>query len=191
MTQEPDAPLSDPVPASLQMEPGRPEKAGDGLVTIAAWVAALALVVILAAAVTLIAFQLKNTRFEIKPLTYEGEERVEVIPPPPPEPMPEAQAITTQDGVVIRPPSWLVAPQPEYPRRAARLRVEGGRVQLECRTSSNGRIENCRVISETPPDAGFAEAAVAAALASRVRPREVDGVAVEGSIRFTTNFRLQ
>ncbi|MGQ3112254.1 MAG: TonB family protein [Brevundimonas sp.] len=99
--------------------------------------------------------------------------------------------MTTEDGVVIRNASWVTAPRPDYPRRAQDQGVESGSVQLECRVLVNGLIGNCTVVHETPPGVGFADAAIAAARASRLRPREVDGVPVEGSIRFTTRFSVR
>lgn len=196
MTQEPDTSSPDPVPAS-PTELRLSDSAGDRLVMIVAWVAGLGLITVLAALVAggVWLIQKQQTRIEVREVGSGEELPVQVIPmapePPPSAPPPEAPTTTTEDGVVIRNPTWVSAPRPEYPQRAQDRGVEGGTVQLECRTLANGLVESCRVISETPHGAGFGEAAVAAARASRVRPREVNGVAMEGSIRFTTSFRLQ
>lgn len=191
MTQEPDTPSPDPVPPSSRTDLRLSDTAGDRLVTVVAWVVGLAVIVILAALVAggVWLIQQQATRFEIKPVEADDRELVEVVPPPiVPEPPP---AVTTEDGVVIRNASWVTAPRPEYPRLAQDRGVESGSVQLECRTLVNGLIGSCKVVHETPPGVGFADAAIAAARAGRLRPREVDGVPVEGSIRFTTRFSLR
>lgn len=189
MTQEPDTPSPNPVPPSSRTDLRLSDTAGDRLVTIVAWVVGLVLIAALAAVVAGGVWWLQKTRFDIRPIEQHEQDLVEVIPPPVmPEPPPP---VTTEDGVVIRNASWVTAPRPEYPQLAQDRGVESGSVQLECRTLVNGLIGRCTVIHETPPGVGFADAAIAAARASRLRPREVDGVPVEGSIRFTTSFRLQ
>jgi len=46
-----------------------------------------------------------------------------------------------------------------YPDRALRMRVEGiGRVR--CKVVANGFLDDCGVVSETPPDFGFGDAAL-------------------------------
>lgn len=191
MTQEPDTPSPYPVPPSPRTDLKLSETAGDRLVTIVAWVAGLAVIVVLAALVAggVWLLQKQETRFEVKPVEPDDRDLVEVVPPPVmPEPPPP---VTTEDGVVIRGASWVTAPRPDYPQQAMDRGVESGSVQLECRTLVNGLVGSCTVIHETPPGVGFAEAAIAAARAGRLRPREVDGVPVEGSIRFTTRFSLR
>lgn len=49
--------------------------------------------------------------------------------------------------------------QKVYPRPALRNR-DTGVVELVCKVNAESRLEACKVKSETPPDAGFGEAAL-------------------------------
>lgn len=187
--QEPDVPSPDPVPPtvtpSMRTELRLAESASDRILTIVAWVAGLVLIIVLAALVATFVWWVQHTRFELSPVAYEAEERLEVIP------VPEVPVTISEDGVQIRNASWLVSPRPEYPRRAQVRGVESGLVELECLTLVNGLIGSCEVVRETPAGVGFADAAIAAARKSRVRPREVDGVATESIISFKATFRVE
>lgn len=64
-------------------------------------------------------------------------------------------------------PQWLSRPSGEdiarlYPPKA-RERVLSGRVVLACVISASGRLQDCRVVEETPRGYGFGEAALRAA----------------------------
>lgn len=67
-----------------------------------------------------------------------------------------------------------------HPREAFRRR-QGGRVQLICRLRADTRLEACRVVSETPQNAGFGTAALAAAQYFRFRPASREGHPVDGA----------
>lgn len=67
-----------------------------------------------------------------------------------------------------------------HPREAFRRR-QGGRVQLMCRLRIDTRLEACRVVSETPQNAGFGTAALAAAQYFRFRPASREGHPVDGA----------
>lgn len=191
MTQEPDAPLSDPVRPSSRTNLRLSETAGDRLVTIVAWVAGLATITVLAALVAGVVWWLQHTRFDIKQIEYEDQDLVEVVPPPRPSVPPGAPTVTSEDGRVITNATWIQAPRPEFPAKARRRGVENGRVQLDCKVSAEGRIETCVILSEDPADADLSAAAIDAAMRSRLNPRTIDGVATTSRIRFTTNFHLR
>ena len=67
-----------------------------------------------------------------------------------------------------------------HPREAYRRR-QGGRVQLICRLRADTRLEACRIVSETPQNAGFGAAALAAAQYFRFRPASREGHPVDGA----------
>ncbi|MDI1282633.1 MAG: TonB family protein [Brevundimonas sp.] len=118
---------------------------------------------------------------------------VEPLPGPPPVDRPGAseEAAAKDAGRVIVNPSWRVQPRSVYPNRAQRQGVESGRVELRCPVSAEGQIKSCWILSETPADAGFGQAALAGAVQARLQPRTVDGVAVPTTISFTMRFRLE
>jgi TonB family protein len=79
------------------------------------------------------------------------------IPPPAPAPAP------TQPSIV-RAPEWLRRPSPEalLKRFPAKALAAGrtGMSTLECNVLEDGTLQACHVISETPGDYGFGEAAL-------------------------------
>lgn len=118
---------------------------------------------------------------------------VEPLPGPPPADPPGApDEVAAKDaGRIIVNPSWRVQPRSVYPNRAQRQGIESGRVELRCPVSAEGRIQSCWILSETPADAGFGQAALAGVVQARLQPRTVDGVPVATTISFTTLFRLE
>ena len=73
-------------------------------------------------------------------------------PPPPPERAPVFQTASGQYR-------YLGGPGPYWPERAARMGIEGEAV-IDCRTSDKGALSSCIVVSETPSEAGFSDAAL-------------------------------
>jgi len=95
-------------------------------------------------------------------------------PPPAPE------AVST-----IRNPSISRAPtadeiQRHYPAQARAEGVEGQAV-LQCNVTARGALTGCVVVSETPPNYGFGTAALAVSRLFQMRPREFNGVPVDGA----------
>ncbi|MNE07627.1 Gram-negative bacterial tonB protein [compost metagenome] len=66
-----------------------------------------------------------------------------------------------------------------HPREAFRQRLNG-RASIACRIRLDTRLEDCRVVDETPPGRGFGQAALAASPYFRFRPPTRDGRPVEG-----------
>ncbi len=88
-------------------------------------------------------------------------------------------------------PRWLRRPQSlasYYPRRAL-ARDISGQVLLDCLVDTNGAL-NCAVISETPTNWGFGEAALRIAQDHRMVPATRDGQAVQGRYRMRVPFEL-
>ena len=68
-----------------------------------------------------------------------------------------------------------------YPGRALRMNM-GGRVTIRCDVSTKGQVTGCEVLSESPPDFDFGAQSVAMFKREfKVRPKMVNGVAVEGT----------
>ena len=108
--------------------------------------------------------------------------RAEAPPPP-----------ATQDdlGRAVRNPAWAVRPAPQYPDYAAYQGIESGEVELVCEALAEGRLGACRTVREDPAGYGFAAAADAAARDARLHPRQIDGAAVDSSIRFRIRFQME
>lgn len=64
--------------------------------------------------------------------------------------------------------------------------IDSGEVVLDCRVLRDGRLEDCRVVRETPQGAGFARQALRGAQGARLNPRQ----SRRGRVTFTTRFRL-
>lgn len=109
-------------------------------------------------------------------------ERDPFAPPAPPPPAPGA------DPMLIVNPTWARQVLPEFPERAMARGIESGRVELECQVQPNGSLTDCRTVDESPADAGFGQAAIAAARRSRVSPRTVDGAPAGARVRWTSRF---
>jgi len=88
-------------------------------------------------------------------------------------------------------PRWLRRPQSlgsYYPRRAL-ARDISGEVLLDCLVDTNGGL-NCAIVSETPTNWGFGQAALRIAQDHRMVPASRDGQAVQGRYRMRVPFEL-
>jgi len=103
----------------------------------------------------------------------------------------ETSSVFTAGPVTISDPRWIERPRDlarYYPRRAIGRDVEGS-VVLDCLVSTQGRL-TCDVLSETPANFGFGEAALRIAADHRMAPATRDGAAVEGRYRMRVPFEL-
>lgn len=128
------------------------------------------------------------------------------VPPLPLPPIPADQVLTTTDGLpsllegpgerggsvstpepprTITQPQWLSMPTAAQmerfvPERAVRTGVSG-RAVITCQVRADGRLEACAVVSETPDNIGYGNAAIRLSQYFRMRPRTVNGEAVSGA----------
>ena len=93
-------------------------------------------------------------------------------------------------------PDWARKPTGDdvaryYPERAQRLGIDGS-ATVVCKVSVDGRLRDCEVARETPPDAGFGEATVRLAEREfRMTPMTRDGVPVDGAtVRIPLVYKL-
>ena len=98
------------------------------------------------------------------------------------------------EGVITH-PTWDHLPSANdlsrlYPERANFLGVSG-RAVMTCLVSDKGDVQNCQVVSETPPDMGFGAAALAMAPLFHMIPQAVDGEAAGGArVTIPINFAM-
>ena len=93
-------------------------------------------------------------------------------------------------------PNWLERPTAAdldrvYPPAAKAARL-GGRVLMACDVAPDGALTNCVVVSETPADQGFGEAALRLAPRFRMSPLSGEGRPVGGGkVRIPITFRAR
>jgi protein TonB len=94
---------------------------------------------------------------------------------------------------LVTDPVWQRRPadlERYYPSRALRRGMEG-QARVECVVNVEGWLTNCVVLSETPANWGFGEAAARIARDHRMNPAMRDGIPVEARYRMTVPFDLQ
>lgn len=162
------------------------------VVNAAAWLIALLLIVALAFAVSQRlgdAVQVvRETIVESRELTS-AVRRADLIAPPANQNEAVRQTAPSIDaqGRTVVPPRWIDPPRPEYPRTWNR-RLEAGTVTLSCGVTPDGELTTCAIVSESPTDRGFGEAALKSVAGARLSPKTVDGVAEAGQVKFTVRF---
>ncbi len=118
---------------------------------------------------------------------------VEIETPPPSEDVASGPGPISYDPgpVVVTSPHWLRRPsglETYYPRRAITRNMEG-QVVLDCLVNTSGAL-GCAVVSETPANWGFGDAALRISRDYRMSPAMRDGAPVEGRYRMVVPFRL-
>ena len=97
-------------------------------------------------------------------------------------------------GPALADPDWLAWFTPEqveraYPQAAYRAGAPGSAL-LACTGRKDGRLQDCRVVGETPAGQGFGRAALSLARFCRFRPLKVDGRPVEAVLRIPIDFAV-
>ena len=156
-------------------------------VKLGVWVLALLLMV---GAAWSVAWVLSTVRVRIDLPKTSDASRSEVVKPPVAPSEPSPSLAMSDGGRSVTNPVWLQAPRPEYPKAAQRADEESGMARLECQTRTDGRVQACRILEETPTGVGFGEEAVRATMKARVQPELADGALIESRIAFTIRYRL-
>jgi len=185
------------------METGGPEASGGGRpgreVDIAVWLLVIAALIGLAAAV---AWFLSNAVFAIREITYSDAADFEVLipvapapessplKPPAPDPAPKGPSTAGGPDAGLVLPKWTRQPAPLYPDLALSRGIDRGDVTLRCEALASGELGACEILRESPPNAGFGEAALASIREARVQPRSIDGFRTDSRIAFTMRFRM-
>lgn len=82
---------------------------------------------------------------------------------------------------VSEPVTWSAMPIPAFPRSPAAQTAGRGRVGLSCIVSPEWGLTDCRVESETPPDADFGASALRSARDARLNP-PTNGTDIRGQL---------
>lgn len=96
---------------------------------------------------------------------------------------------------VIARPDWLRKPTPAqmmgaYPDRALRQNMSGT-ARLSCKVTVTGAVRDCVVLSETPSEYGFGNAALRVSKNFKMKPQTVDGQVVDGAtVQIPLSFNL-
>lgn len=91
-------------------------------------------------------------------------------------------------------PDWLEKPSGDdmewaYPAHAQRLEIEG-RAVITCQVAHDGRLADCRVVSETPMGEDFGVAAIALSQKFRMLPPPDDYVAKPAEVTIPIVFKM-
>jgi TonB family protein len=116
------------------------------------------------------------------------------IPAPLSQPSTQLAALTAPTDFIptVVNPQWVRQPRDlarYYPERALRREVEG-RVVLDCGVSIRGALD-CAVVSETPANWGFGEAALRISRDYQMVPAMRGGVPVEARHRMVVPFEIR
>lgn len=106
------------------------------------------------------------------------------------EPAPGVVQTAAPTREPITNPSWVERPTPNWPAAAIDQGTTNAVVAVSCLPASDGRLVDCRIVSEDPAGLGFGAAALEAAHRGRVSPRTVAGVATAGRINFNVRMQL-
>ncbi|MFI4974832.1 MAG: energy transducer TonB [Caulobacterales bacterium] len=86
-------------------------------------------------------------------------------------------------GAIVTQPDWMKRPDPEDLAKwwPAAARGGGGQAKVSCVVTSRGLLDKCTVISESPANEGFGQAALLLTPSFLMRPMSIDGLPVGGA----------
>jgi len=136
----------------------------------------------------IIGYYLWQARFKIKYQNYSDEKtEAQLIKPPPPPPPPPRASVVTNPDFAQRPSNEDMARY--YPDRAQRMGANG-RATFSCTVTANGKLVDCSITNEDPPDQGFGDATLKLTRIFKLRPMTRDGVPTNGG-HFSYSIRWQ
>ena len=85
---------------------------------------------------------------------------------------------------VIATPQWISKPTARviehyYPIKA-KIETLNGQAAMRCSVKTDGTLEDCRVLSETPKPYGFGQSLLSMSQFFRMKPHDANGNTVEG-----------
>ena len=95
---------------------------------------------------------------------------------------------------VITQPDYKAVPRLDrmfYPKKAREMGVTGGTASMRCVVTPRGKLKNCQIVSEDPPDVGFGDAELALGKYFELKPMIVDGKSVEAEVTVPIRFDLR
>lgn len=106
---------------------------------------------------------------------------------------PVQQAVPPQDSQVTK-PEWLSIPSGDdmakvYPDLAQRMNL-AGRASIKCIIDTDGSLQDCQVVKESPAGFGFGAAALRLSAYFKMKPPQRDGRPIKGVLTLPIRFEL-
>lgn len=121
------------------------------------------------------------------------EQRVEYAGPPPlptrPGDPPSADDQGQPRQQTVTNPMWARAPRTALPQAAIYNGYDRGEVQLDCQAWANGRLHQCKVLSESARNIDLGVTALEAARSAVLSPRQIDRMAADAHVIFTVRMQ--
>jgi|GEM_PF-5044917 len=105
------------------------------------------------------------------------------VNPPEPPPPPPLSGRVVPDRL-----TWMREPVARFPEQARARGLTKGVATLTCRPGPDGRLLDCRVLSEAPVRVDFGAEALRAAAGARLSPRSVSRVREGAGVTFSMRF---
>ncbi len=110
------------------------------------------------------------------------------VPPTATPSVVEGQIVTLGPGVVA--PAVISQEEPRYPPMARNMRASGS-VEAEALVGTDGRVEQVRILSVSPPSVGFEKATEEAVMQWRYKPATKHGVKVRMWVKIRVPFNYR
>lgn len=88
-------------------------------------------------------------------------------------------------------PRWLEPPRVDTSPWRYRRGLESATATIICRAKADGRVDQCQIAAESPPDSGLGRTLILAARKARVDTATLGPSGSEARIAFTANYQLE